>query len=342
MEIMLAANHATARIADMSQTIPVIDDIVRAAETLLGHAVRTPLLRSPALDALTGGEVFVKPENLQKTGSFKFRGAYNAISNLDDAQRKRGVVALSSGNHAQGVGEAARLFGVAATIVMPSDAPASKITRTLASGAEVIHFDRENDDRDAVVARVVADKDAVFIHPFNNPMVIAGQGTVGLEIADDLAALGKKADRVLICTGGGGLTAGVALAIHARFPEAIIHTVEPEGFDDYRRSLEAGEILENELRGGSVCDAILSSCPGTIGFEVNRKLISQGLVVSDSEALEAVRFAYEELKLVVEPGGAVALAAVLQLGRKCEGETVALVLSGGNVDPAIFAAAIKG
>ncbi|MCB1461435.1 MAG: threonine/serine dehydratase [Nitratireductor sp.] len=321
----------------MSQTLPTNADIVSAAGRLKGHAVRTPLLCNDILDGLTGAQVFIKPECLQKTGSFKFRGAYNAISSLSEAERKAGVVACSSGNHAQGVAEAARLLGVSATIVMPLDAPAIKKARTERSGATVVGYDRASEDRDAIAAEICGRTGAAFIHPYNDARVIAGQGTCGMEIAEDLSAAGIACDRVLVCTGGGGLTAGVALAIHERFPGARIHAVEPQGFDDYRRSLEAGELLSNENLSGSACDALLSPSPGAIGFAINRDHLESALVVSDEEAFEAMRFAFNELKLVLEPGGAVTLAALLSAGKRFAGESIAIVLSGGNVDPGTFA-----
>ena len=325
----------------MSEYIPTYDDILSAAETIKGEAVRTPLLRCDALDDATGCKVFVKPENLQRTGSFKFRGAYNAISKLSDEERARGVLANSSGNHAQGVGDASRMFGCASTIIMPADAPVMKVERTKAYGASVIHFDRANEDREAVLARVKNETGSVIVHPYNNAMVIAGQGTVGLEIAEDIKALGLQLDRLTVCTGGGGLTAGVALSISEHFPEAKVHSVEPANFDDYKRSIESGKLERNATTAGSLCDAIIAPSPGTIGFEINKQLLHSGLVVTDEEALAAIKFAYEELKMVVEPGGAVALAGVLKHGKEWAGETVALVLSGGNVDPEVFIRAIS-
>lgn len=320
---------------------PGIRQIREAAERLKGRAIRTPLLRSAWLDELTGAQVFVKPECLQLTGSFKFRGAFNAASALPEDARKAGLVACSSGNHAQGVAEAARLLGVPATIVMPADAPAIKLARTRRSGAKVVTYDREIEDRDAIAAQIVEQTGANFIHPFENPFVIAGQGTCGLEAAEDIIAAGNTLDRVLVCTGGGGLTAGVAIATQEYFPNALVHSVEPERFDDHRRSLASGERLANERKGGSACDALLSEMPGELTFSVNSSRLHSGLAVSDSQAFAAMRFAFEEFKLVAEPGGAVSLAALLAQGRAFAGETVLCLISGGNVDPAVFARVLE-
>lgn len=325
----------------MSEYIPTYNDIVSAAQTIKGEAVRTPLMRCDALDEATGCKVFVKPENLQRTGSFKFRGAYNAISKLSDEERGRGILASSSGNHAQGVGEAAKLFGCDATIIMPADAPVMKVERTKAKGAKVIFFDREKEDREAILAKLTKETGCVIIHPYENAMVIAGQGTTGLEIAEDMNELGIEPDRVIACTGGGGLTAGMALALNHHYPEAKIHSAEPKGFEDYKRSLESGGIETNNQTSGSVCDAVLTPNPGSIGFAINKNLLHSGLVVTDEEALLAVKFAFEELKLVVEPGGAVALAAALKHCKEWSGATIAIVLSGGNVDPDVFAKAVS-
>ncbi|MCU0789494.1 MAG: threonine/serine dehydratase [Nitratireductor sp.] len=317
--------------------LPAFADIEAAASRLSGRALRTPLLRSAELDSITGARVFVKAECLQLTGSFKFRGAFNAASALSENRPRGGVVACSSGNHAQGVAEAARLLGMKATIVMPSDAPAIKVARTRRSGAEVILYDRDKEDRDAIANGIVERTGAHFIHPYENPFVIAGQGTCGLEIAQDLAAMGLSADRVIVCCGGGGLTAGVALAVHSRFPQAVIHTAEPAGFDDYARSLAAGSRLTNERLSGSACDALLTPSPGELSFAVNREHVHSGFAVSDEEAFAAMRLAFAELKIVVEPGGAVALAALLAQGKAFAGETVVCVASGGNVDPELYA-----
>ncbi|MEM9329731.1 MAG: threonine/serine dehydratase [Pseudomonadota bacterium] len=317
--------------------IPTIEDVRSAAVQLNGKSFRTPLLQFAVLNEHTGANVFVKPECLQRTGSFKFRGAFNAISRLSEEEKAKGVVTSSSGNHAQGVSKAAQLFGVKATIVMPEDAPDIKVRRTRQNGANIVFYDRGSQDRTAVVMKVLEEVDGTFVHPYDNPHVIAGQGTVGLEILEDLENLDLKPDRVLVCTGGGGLTAGVALSVHSEFPDAHIHSVEPEGFDDYRRSLISGTQERNAVLAGSVCDAILTPFPGDIGFEINKAILSEGLVVRDADAIDAVKFAYEELKLVVEPGGAVALAALLKAEKAWQGETVVAVISGGNIDPQAFA-----
>ncbi len=321
-------------------TLPTIADVHRAAERIAGHAVRTPLISNPFLDEQVGGRVLLKCENLQRTGAFKFRGAYNALAALPRETRSRGVVAVSSGNHAQGVAEAARLFGVRATIVMPADAPEIKRLRTERSGGRIVSYDRASEDRDAVVARIIAEHGGTLVHPFNNPHVIAGQGTVGLEIVEDCEAAGARPDAVLIPTSGGGLSAGIGLAVRDWSPDTGIVLVEPEGFDDFRRSLAAGEIVANQRSAGSVCDALLIQQPGALGFAINRANGATGLAVSDDEALTAVAFAFRELKLVVEPGGAVALAAILAGHVETRDRTLVVVLSGGNIDGPMLAEAL--
>lgn len=319
---------------------PQFQDVLDARARIAGRAVVTPLLNSPFLDELTGGTILLKAETLQRTGSFKFRGACNRLSMIPDAQRPAGVVACSSGNHAQGVAEAARLFSMPATIVMPEDAPASKIARTERSGARVVTYRRGVDDREEIARTIGEETGAVMVHPFNDPGVIAGQGTAGLELAEQARAMGLEPEAMLTCAGGGGLTAGIALALETLVPDCAIHPVEPEGFDDHRRSLIAGEILANPSESGSVCDALLSRAPGTLGFEITRRRAKEGLVVSDEEALAAVAFAFRELKLVVEPGGAVTLAAVLFGKLPVAGRCIALTLSGGNIDPPMLAKAL--
>jgi len=319
---------------------PTLADVERAAARIAGQAVRTPLLESPALGEFAGGRVFLKCENLQRTGSFKFRGAYNALASLPDEVRARGIVAVSSGNHAQGVAEAARLFGVPATIVMPADAPAVKRDRTRRSGARIVDYDRASEDREAVAARIMAAQGGTLVHPYNDPAVIAGQGTIGLEIAADLAAAGVPADAVLIPCGGGGLSAGIALAIRAGSPATEVWAVEPQGFDDYGRSLREGRILANPAAAGSVADALLAPSPGPIGFTLNRVNLAGGFAVSDGEALAAVAYAFRELKLVVEPGGAVGLAALLSRRHQGTRRITVVVLSGGNIDEAMLSRAL--
>jgi len=320
---------------------PTVDDIYDAAQTLQGKAVRTPLLESPLLNQRMGARILVKPECLQRTGSFKFRGAFNKIANLTKEETTGGVIAFSSGNHAQGVAAAAQIAGLPAVIVMPADAPAIKIQNTKALGAEVVTYDRFGEDREAIVDKIATERGAAIVRPYDDPYIISGQGTVGLEIAEDLAARDIQADAVLIPCGGGGLISGSALALAATAPGVPVYAVEPEAFDDTRQSLEAGERLANPEGLVSICDALLSKMPGKITFPINRKLLSGAFGVSDEQALAAMAVAFMDLKLVVEPGGAVALAAVLNGMVPVAGKCVVAVLSGGNVDPAMFMRALE-
>jgi threonine dehydratase len=317
--------------------LPTFADITAAAKRLHGLAVRTPLLESPALNERVGGRVLLKAETLQRTGSFKFRGAYNRISQIPEASRAAGVIAYSSGNHAQGVAAAAALLGLPATIIMPSDAPAMKLANTRAYGAEVIPYERNSGSREALAADIAQQSGATIVPPYDDPDVMAGQGTCGLEIAEQAVTLDARLDALLVCCGGGGLTAGCALSMAERSPGTAVHTVEPEDFDDTRRSLAGGERVANAEGGQSICDALLSPRPGRLTFAVNSRLAAGGLAVSDAEVVEAMAFAYRTLKLVIEPGGAVALAAVLAQRLDARGKTVAVVLSGGNVDPQAYA-----
>ena len=318
---------------------PTIGDVRAAAGRIAGEAVRTPLISSPALDALVGGRVLLKCENLQRTGSFKFRGAYSAIASLSPEERAGGVVAVSSGNHAQGVAAAAKLFNIAATIVMPADAPVVKLQRTEALGARIILYDRKKQDREAVAAGHIGQHGSTLIHPYNDTAVIAGQGTIGLEIVADCASAGVTPDTVIVPCGGGGLSSGVNLAMRDAFPKLEVVLVEPAGFDDYARSLVAGRPVANASTSGSVCDALLAASPGAIGFAINSKN-ARAIAVDDNEALAAMAFAFRELKLVLEPGGAVALASVLSRRIDVAGRTVVLILSGGNVDAGILQRAL--
>ncbi len=312
--------------------------IEAAALRLSGHVRRTPLLRAPLLDRLAGRKVFVKAECLQWTGSFKFRGAWSALTALSAEARRMGVIAFSSGNHAQGVAHAAALLGAPAVIVMPFDAPQAKIANTRAYGAEVILYDRLTQDRDAIGADLAQQRGLTLIRPYDEPLVIAGQASVGLEIAQQAAEAGIVAADVITCCGGGGLTAGIALALAARAPALRVRTAEPAGFDDVARSLAEGSVQRNASASGSVCDAIVTPEPGKITFPILQRHCGPGLVVTDDEALRAMAAAFTHLRIVVEPGGAVALAAALF--RSDLPDTVICTASGGNVDPDTFRRAL--
>lgn len=322
--------------------LPTAADVEDAARVLKGAAVRTPLLNNETLDARLGARIFLKPEVLQRTGSFKFRGAYNRISRIPESERKNGVVAFSSGNHAQGVACAAKLLGMPAVIVMPADAPQAKIARTKRHGAEVVLYDRVKEDRAAIGQKIARERGATLVPPFDDPFVIAGQGTAGLEICEDLAALNLVPDFVLMPASGGGLAAGIALAVKDRYPDARLLTVEPAGFDEHAHSFRSGKRESNAKATGSICDALLAPSPGELTFPITMRLIGEGIAATDDEVKEAMRFAFNELKLVVEPGGAVALAALLAGQPDVRGKTVAAVLSGGNVDGKLFAEILTG
>ncbi|KQM31573.1 threonine ammonia-lyase [Rhizobium sp. Leaf68] len=315
--------------------------IEAARQRMNGEAIRTPLMSSPFLDEIAGRKVLIKPECLQRTGSFKFRGGWSAVSALEPEVRKRGVIAFSSGNHAQGVALAASLHGVPAVIIMPRDAPKIKIENTRAYGAEVVLYDRANEDRDAIGATLSEERGLTLIRPYDEPLVIAGQGTVGLEIAEQAQEASVEKAEVLVCCGGGGLTSGVALALEARAPGLKARTAEPEHFDDVARSLASGKIERNAALSGSICDAIVTPQPGNITFPILKRLCGAGIAVTEEEALRAMVLAFQRLKIVVEPGGAVALAAALFHGNELETDTVIAVASGGNVDSAIMADALS-
>lgn len=319
---------------------PTFADIEDAARRLEGKAVVTPLLESPLLNDRVGGRLLIKAEPLQRTGSFKFRGAYNRISRLKGREIKRGVVAFSSGNHAQGVAAAAHAVGAPATIVMPSDAPAIKVANTRAWGAEVVRYDRYRENREVVAHDLAEQRGATLVPPYDHPLIIAGQGTIGLEIAHQAEAAGAELDAVLSPCGGGGLISGCALALAERAPGAEIYAVEPEGFDDTARSLAAGSRQESIEGAKSFCDALLARTPGALTFSINRRYLAGGLAVSDDEVAQAMAAALIYFKLVAEPGGATALAAALTGKYDCRDKTVAVIVSGGNVDLALFAEAI--
>ncbi|WP_045389099.1 threonine/serine dehydratase [Falsirhodobacter sp. alg1] len=314
-----------------------IEMIEAAAGRGRGYIRRTPLLNSPLLDAVAGRRVFVKAECLQVTGSFKFRGAWSAISALAPDVRARGIIAFSSGNHAQGVARAAQMHEVPAVIIMPADAPAQKIANTRAYGAEVVLYDRYTQSREAIGEALAAERGLTLVRPYDEPQVIAGQGTMGLEIAEQAHEAGISKADVIVCCGGGGLTSGTALALEGS--ALRVRPAEPAGFDDTARSLAAGRILSNDA-GRSICDAIVTPEPGQLTFPILKRLAGPGLVVTDEQALRAMALAFLHLKIVIEPGGAVALAAALFNGDDIEGDTVICVASGGNVDPEMFARAL--
>ncbi|MBO9466356.1 threonine/serine dehydratase [Tropicibacter sp. R15_0] len=318
------------------------DMISAASDRLKGHVRRTPLLSSPALDEIAGKRILIKAECLQHTGSFKFRGGWSAVSALDPETRSRGVIAFSSGNHAQGIAAAAQAFGVPAVIVMPADAPSLKIEGTKRLGGEVVLYDRAaRECRETIGTRLAEERGLTLIKPYDEPQVIAGQGTCGLEIAEQAAELGVTSADVLVCCGGGGLTSGIALALEQLAPDMCVHPAEPEGYDDVARSLRSGQKERNTTEAGGLCDAILTPTPGDITFPIMSRLCGAGVVTSEDEALRAMGLAFQHLKVVAEPGGAVALACALFHADDLEHDTVIATISGGNVDPAIFARALK-
>src|SRR5512139_806083 len=321
-----------------SPSLPVsAADIEAAAKVVAPFAVRTPLLSFPVLDERAGTKVFLKPEMLQRTGSFKFRGAFNKLSSIPQANRGGGVVAFSSGNHAQGVAAAAKILNMQATIVMPADAPLSKRERTKSYGAEVVLYDRDKEDREAIAGGIASKRGATLVRPYDDPFVIAGQGTAGREIAEDMAARGLSPDIVVAPASGGGLIAGVATAVKSRFPSAEIIVAEPAGYDDHALSLKSGHREPHPAAGRTICDALMAAMPGELTFSINSRLLARGVTASDEEVGAAVAYAYRELKLVVEPGGAVGLAALLAGRIDAKGKNVVIVLSGGNVDADLFA-----
>ena len=321
-------------------SLPGFADVQAAATRLEGIALRTPLLENARVNAKLGGRLFIKAECLQRTGSFKLRGAYNFLSQMSEAQRRNGAVGWSSGNHAQGLAEAGRLLGVRTTIVMPADAPTLKVANTRASGAEIVLYDRVKDSREAIGQEISARTGATIVPPYDHPWILTGQGTVGIEIAEQAKAAGVVLDAVAAPCSGGGLSTGVALGVKGISPGTTVHVGEPAGFDDLARSLATGIKQKNDRLTGSICDALLAPTPGDITFPLAQKLLGPGLVVTDEEVLDAMELAFREFKLVVEPGGAVALAAALTGKLPVKGRAVAVVCSGGNVDHETFARAL--
>ena len=312
-------------------------DIERASERLDDIVVRTPLISSPVLDELVGGRVLLKAENLQRTGSFKIRGAYNMLSQLTPEQAKNGAVAFSSGNHAQAVAAAGTMLGIETTIVMPEDTPKIKVENTRRLGGTTVLYDRYTQDREAIAQEIAEERGAALVPPYNHEHIVAGQGTAGLEIMRQCEADDVTPDSVLVCCSGGGLTAGTAVAVKALAPDTDVYAVEPEDFDDTRRSLLSGNLETNDPDARTICDALMSAPPGEVTFAINRELLTEALTVSDDDVREAIRFAFRHLKLVVEPGGAAALAAILAGKIDCRDKVTVAVMSGGNIDARLFA-----
>ncbi len=328
-------------ITDPLRDLPTIDDVEDAAQRLKGVTLHTPLLRFDALDAAIGAPVWIKPETLQRTGSFKMRGAWNRISRIPDAEKPKGVVAFSSGNHAQGVAEAARILGMKATIVMPSDAPRAKIESTKKRGAEVRLYDRISESREAIAAELVKASGATTVRPFDDAWIMAGQGTAGLEAAKDAAAQGAAFGSLICNASGGGLLAGVAVAFEALSPSTEVYVAEPDGHDDLIRSLAAKKIVANAPGIRSIADALMSPEPGVLPFAIHQRRVTGGFTATNDQLLDAMSFAFHNLKLVVEPGGANALAVLLNNREHfAKRGPVLVVLSGGNVDAELFAQAI--
>lgn len=321
--------------------LPTVQDVRDAAARIEGHIVHTPLLESEDLNHRTGARVLLKAECLQRTGSFKIRGALNRLLRLSQDQCERGVVAWSSGNHAQGIAAAAQQVGTTAKIVMPTDAPGAKIHGTKTLGAEIVFYDRATEDREEIGRRIASEEERVLVPSYDDPDIIAGQGTAGLEMAEQAKELSVSIDDVLVPVSGGGLIAGAGLAMKHHFPQSTLYAVEPDGFDDHRRSLVSGSRETNETTAGSLCDALLAPAPGQLTWAINKRQLDGGYAIAEQDVFKAMAFASEQLKLKLEPGGAIALAALLSGAHTGEGRTVALILSGGNVDDAVFNRALS-
>ena len=325
----------------VTERVPDIGDIRSAADRLRGIANRTPLLESERLNERLGARILLKCEMFQPIGAFKIRGAWNLMSRLSEAERTRGAVAFSSGNHAQAVAWAGRRLGISTTIIMPMDAPRIKIANTRALGAEIRLYDRTKDDREEIARQIVGESGAVIVPPFDHAEIIAGQGTVGLEAAEQCAAIGAVPDVAIVPCSGGGLIAGCAIALKSAYPEIEIFAAEPEGFDDTGKSLGEGKRIRNSPAAGSICDALLVPVPGELTFEINKTLLAGGLVASDEDVRKAMFAAFSDCRLVVEPGGAAGLAAAMKNGDRFAGRTICIVLSGGNTDPGLFAEILR-
>lgn len=311
-------------------------DVMNAQSALKNTVIRTPLLENPDVNARLGGRLLIKAENMQRTGAFKIRGAYNCIRQLDAGQKAKGVVTYSSGNHAQGVALAACLLGTDALIVMPEDVPQAKQAATRALGAKIITFARDKVSSDDVVENLRLETGRTLVPPSADPRVLAGAGTVATEMFDQATALGARPDAVLIPCGGGGLTAATAIVMRALSPQTRVFAVEPDLFDDTRRSLAAGKRLANPRGRRTICDAIMTPIPNDVTFPINRDLLAGGLVASDADVRAAMRFAFEHFSLVVEPGAAVGIAAILNGQINIKGKVIATVVTGGNIDGARF------
>ncbi len=323
--------------------LPVFADVQAAHLRQAGIVRETPILVHPQIDAMAGAEIFVKAECLQVTGSFKIRGAYNRLAQIPADLRRQGVVAFSSGNHAQGVARAARLIGMPATIVMPDDAPQVKVDGVLADRAEIVFYDRHRESREAISAQLAKDRGAIVVPSYDDFDIIAGQGTIGIEFANQMEQAGGPLDHLVCCAGGGGLITGAALAIEALAPETKVWTAEPDGHDDWARSLELGEIVANSPGTRSICDAILTPEPGRLTFPIGKRLLAGGLTVSDNNVRDAMRAAFRYLRIVAEPGGAAALASVVRgVPADWRGKRVGVIVTGGNVDAGVFATIIAG
>ena len=317
-------------------TIPTVMDIKAAADRLKGKVMHTPILESTQINEQLGFRLLLKAESLQRTGSFKFRGAYNKISQIPIDKRSKGVIAYSSGNHAQGVAASAKLFGLPSTIVMPSDAPNIKIENTIGYGADVVYYDRKNDNRIEIADRISNETGGLIIPPYDDPDIITGQGTIALEVIEQIKKLGTKLDILIGPSSGGGMMSGCSLVINKHNPAVRLYCVEPEYYDDIGRSLEIGRRVRVQTKKQSICDALLVETPGELTFQILNKLNVKGLVCSEEDTLNAMLVAFKVFKIVLEPSGAISLAAALINKESMKGKTVLVICTGGNVDPTFF------